>query len=72
MSETIDGHDFAFRKKQNIHVPLAEYLSNTKTLTYIGEMIIRAIKDRGMIDIDSFLHKLKNIKVGNNTVAVWK
>lgn len=66
------GNDFAFRKKQAIYAPLGKYLSNPKMLEYINEVISPSIRKRGLIDINLFNNRLKNLSDNENVVVVWK
>ena len=72
MNESIYGHDFAFRKKQAIYVPLMKYMSDPKMIRYIYDIIIPPMKKRGLIDVGLFERRLRDITIAENVVTIWK
>lgn len=72
LSEKRYGNEFAFRKKQAIRVPLADYLMTPKFQDYVENVLLQGMRQRGFIHVDTLKDCYKNIHVGNNAMMVWK
>lgn len=72
LSAQIYGQEFAYRKKQAIHAPLAKYFSDASMINYVNEIIVPGMKRRQMIDVDSFLNRMNHLDQSANVVNVWK
>lgn len=72
MSSNIYGKKFAFRQKQAIRVPLQSYLKHPKMQTYIQDIILPGMKKRGLVNVEVFMTKMRDIDHEMNAMAVWK
>jgi asparagine synthase (glutamine-hydrolysing) len=72
MSERIYGKEFAFRNKQAVRVPLAQYMMYPIFHEYLDSTIISGMKNRGLVDMNEFKAAYENMDKGENEMIVWK
>jgi len=72
MSERIYGHEFAYRNKQAVRVPIRHYLNYSLFKEYLQSEIIPGIKRRGMLNYKAFDEAYNNLEKPINEIIAWK
>lgn len=68
----IYSDEFAFRKKQAIHVPLFKYLNNPKMQEYLKNEVYPSMQKRGLVNMNGLKNLLLDLSNPQNMVSVWK
>ena len=72
ISAGIYGKEFAFRKKQNVRVPLSTYIQNDRFQDYLNGLIIPGMRKRGIADMKAFDSAYSNMEDSSCFTMVWK
>lgn len=72
ISAGIYGKEFAFRKKQNVRVPLSTYIQNARFQDYLNGQIIPGMRKRGIVDMKAFDHAYSNLTDNSCFTLIWK
>ncbi|MCR5566245.1 MAG: asparagine synthase (glutamine-hydrolyzing) [Clostridiales bacterium] len=72
ISADIYGKEFAFRKKQNVRVPLSNYIQNIRFQDYLNGLIIPGMRKRGIVDMKAFDRAYSNMEESLCLTMVWK
>lgn len=72
LSAAIYGKEFAYRTKQAIRLPLADYMRDGRFREYLEGTIIPGMKKRGYIDMNCFYSLYQKMEAPENALLIWK
>jgi len=70
--EKIYGHDFAFRNKMGLGYRISNQIRGKKFTSYLEELIIPGMRNRGIINMTEFYTKYNRMANGQDVLSVWK
>lgn len=72
LSAAIYGKEFAYRTKQAIRLPLADYMRDGRFREYLDGTIIPGMKTWGYIDMNYFYSLYQKMEAPENALLIWK